>query len=212
MKKLISAILISAIFAVATPAIAQTATTPGQIRKGAAKERLAQRREITSERIDNLKERIATREAALKERLAKFKDKQKAQIIDRIGNTLNNINSNWVEHANRFLVNLTRILDRLQEKVNAQATSGKDATSTNSAIANAKAKIASASAAVASQSAKEYTVSISSESAAKAEIKSTRESFQSDWEKIRRMLIDARQAVGKAIETAATTMGGRSKP
>lgn len=210
MKKLISAILISAIFASATPAIAQTATTPGQVRRDAAKERLAQRREVVSERIGNLKERIATREAALKERLSRFKDKQKAQIIDRIGSVLNNINSNWVEHANRFLANLTRILDRLQEKVNSEAATGDNATSANAAIANAKAKIASASAAVASQSAMEYTVSISSESAAKAEIKSTRESFHSDWEKIRRMLIDARQAVGKAIETAATTLGGRN--
>lgn len=212
MKKLISAIFIGILLIYSTPAFAQTATTPGRIRRDAVKERIAQKREIVTEKIGNLKERIATKEAALRERLAKFKDKEKAQIVERISTNFNKINSNWVDHANKFLANVTRILEKLQQKVNDQAAAGKDATAANAAITTAKAKIASASAAVALQSAKEYTATISGEAAAKSEIKSTRESLRDDWEIIRRLLIDARQAVGDAIEIAAKTLGGGRKP
>ena len=209
MKKVISVLLISILFIFASPAFAQTtATRPGQIRREAVKERIDTRREAVSEKLENLRDRIATKEATLKLRLAKFKDKTKAQIVERIATNLNRINDNRVDHANKFLANALRILEKLQERVNKAVDAGKDATSANAAIIDARAKIASASAAVASQSAKEYTVSVSSESAAKSEIKSTRDMFHTDWQGIRILLTDAKQAVGAAIRVAATTLGG----
>lgn len=219
-KKIISALLISILFIFTSSAFAQTtATRPGQIRREAVKERVETRKEIITERresitekLENMRDRIASKEATLKLRLAKFKDKVKAQIVERVATNLNQINENRVDHANKFLANATRILNKLQERVNQAASNSKDATSANSAIADAKAKIASASAAVASQSAREYTVSISSESAAKSEIKSTRDMFHTDWQGVRRLLTDAKQSVATAIRVAATTLREGREP
>lgn len=194
-----------------TPAFAQTtATRPGQIRKEAAKELVQIRKENVAERLSNLGERIASKEATLKLRINKFKDKVKAQIVERIGINLNTINDNRVDQATKFLANAARILDKLAERVSSASASGKDTTSANTAITNARSSIASASSAVASQSAKEYTLSISSESAARAEIKVTRDMFHDDWKGIRELMIIAKQSVADAIRVAATTLGGRN--
>jgi len=183
-------------------------TKPGQVRRELVQQRIETKREIVQNRLDNLKDRIATKQAALKERLAAFKDKRKVQIVERISTNLNKINSNWIDHANKFLANASRILEKLEERVNNQVSQGKDATEANTAITDAKAKLASASAAVASQSAKEYTVIISTESAAKEEIRTTRNALNTDWQAIRALLRDAKQAVANAIRVAATTLGG----
>lgn len=203
------------LFSVTTIASAQTATNPATTRRDTAKERLETRKEgletrkeNIQDKIDNLQERIASREATLKQRLGKFKDKLKVERIERINKNLSMINSKRIDIANRFLANATRILDKLQERVRTEAGKGKDATTANSAILDARAKIASASGAVASQSLMDYTVSISSESAAKTEIKVTRDGLHSDWQNVRSLLTAAKQAVANAITVAVTTMGG----
>ncbi|OGE38996.1 hypothetical protein A3F00_01780 [Candidatus Daviesbacteria bacterium RIFCSPHIGHO2_12_FULL_37_11] len=217
MRKFVSGIgIVLILFGFTTSAYAQTtATRPGQIKREVVKERVETRKEIIADRkenittkLDGLKIRIASKEASLKLRLNKFKDKTKALIVEKVSTVLNNINENRVTHSNRFLENASRILNKLQERVSNAASNGKDAASANAAISSARAKIASASAAVASQSAKEYTLSVSSESAAKAEIKATRDAFHGDWQSVRALLIDAKQAVANAIRVAATTLGG----
>lgn len=220
MKPIATALVILFVFSVfATLTSAKESTTSSTTRKETVKERLETRKEKLEKRketnkekredkIENLKERAASREAELKAKLAKFKDKKKAEIVERVSDNLNKINFNRVEHANKFLANATQLLDKLQNRVNQQASSGKDATDANAAITNAKAKIGSASAAVATQAKMDYTVTIASESGAKADTKIMRDKLHTDWKNVRSLMTSAKQAVSEAVRVAATTLGG----
>ena len=220
MKSALIAFLVSlGLLVFVTGASAEDSTTSSTTRRETAKEKLEQRKdtiqakkdegkEAIGARIDNIKDRIASKEAALKARLSKFKDKKKAEIVERVSTNLNRINENRVNHSNKFLENATRLLEKLQDRVNQAGNNGKDTTSANSAITDAKTKIASASAAVATQSALDYTVTISSESGAKADSNAMRDKLHTDWKGVRKLLIETEQAVAEAVRVAATTLGG----
>src|SRR3989338_6839404 len=150
----------------------------------------------------------ATRPGQIKREVVKERVETRKEIIaDRKENITTKLDGLKIRIASKE-ASLKLRLNKLQERVSNAASNGKDAASANAAISSARAKIASASAAVASQSAKEYTLSVSSESAAKAEIKATRDAFHGDWQSVRALLIDAKQAVANAIRVAATTLGG----
>ncbi len=202
MKSILPVLVITLfLFALGTTVLAET---PNATSTGVTK------RETT---LDNRQTKLetrkdtASREANLKLKLDKFKDQKKATIVQRVSDNLNRINQTRVDSANKFLANATRILDRLQERVT-QRSSGKDASAANSAIANARSTIASASAAVTLQSSIDYTVTIASESGAKADTKTVRDKFHSDWLNVRKSLIEVKQAVADAVRVSATTLGG----
>ncbi|MBI3486187.1 hypothetical protein HY025_04600 [Candidatus Daviesbacteria bacterium] len=149
------------------------------------------------QRAQDFRERIATKEAALKAKLAQFKDKNKAEIVDRINRSFAEINKKVTDEMTKHLDKLTELLGKVQTKLD--QSSATDKSSAQTAIDDAKTKIADAKGVVSAQALKDYTVSISSESAAKASVMTTRKSLHDDLLIAFQSVKSAREAVISAI-------------
>lgn len=171
------------------------------------KERVQKRRENFEERLQERKERIASRAAALKEKLAKFKDKVKAERVERINTRLNQINDKRTDQMLKHLKNMSSILSRLESRVNQATQNGKGTSAATAVIASAKASIETAKTAVETQAENDYSIDVSSESTIREDSKSARDKLHSDLSSVRELVIAAKQAVANAIRTAATTLG-----
>lgn len=185
-------LLICIILISAYSVFAKEATT-----SSVAGEKLQQRKATVAQRVENVKEKISSREAALKVRLEKFKDKKKADTADRVNANLNNINQMQTGQMLKHLDKMTAILNRLDSGVSSKQ--GK------TAIASASTAIASAEASVKTQAGKDYTIQVSSESTVKKDAQKVRDQLHTDLQAVRKLVIDAKQAVANAIRVAKST-------
>ena len=197
--------LISAILLV-SPVLAKDPTAPSpkgaDVKNQNLQTRLASKEAALSQRMEGLKERIASKHAELKVRLDQFRDQKKATAAARISENLNKINDKQTEQMLKHLDKMTAILDKLEDRVDRGTPDIKDPAKAKVAIASASAAIASASAAVNAQAEKDYTLTGSSESTIRAEAKAARDRLHADLQAVRRLVIDAKQAVGNAIRIA----------
>jgi hypothetical protein len=197
---LISLLVTVAVYA--SRVFAEDATTSATTKKEFIQQRIDTRKENAQNRMDALKERIATREAALKARLQTFRNKTKAVIAERVNTTLGNINENQTDQMLRHLTRMSQILDKLEKRVNSGAPDIKDPSAAKEAIAQARTAIATAEAAVKVQAEKDYTIEATSESAIRKDARRSRDNLHSDLQAVRKLVIDARQAVVNAIRLA----------
>ncbi|MDO8618319.1 MAG: hypothetical protein Q7R49_00055, partial [Candidatus Daviesbacteria bacterium] len=126
----------------------------------------------------------------LKASLQQFKNKKKAEAADRINTNLNTINQNQTSQMQKHLTNMSRILDKLETKVDPPVA----------AIAAARTNIASVSAAVAAQAQKDYTIIVTSEIRIKTDAKKQRDALHTDLQSVKKMVINAKQSVANAIK------------
>lgn len=194
-KVVISIITLALILVLSYPVLAQDATTPASVRKDKVQQK-------ATDRVTAIKERVATKEAALKARLGAFKDKKKAEVVDRLNKNLNNINKKMTEQMLKHLDRITAILTKLESRVNSAKPDVKDVTAAKEAIADAKSVIDSATEAVKVQAEKDYTITVSSETKAKGDVQKVREQLHADLKAVRQMVVDAKQAVANAIRVA----------
>lgn len=189
----LSAILIFiCLTAIATfPVWAKESTSGATNRRDKIQGRVETRRENIQDRIDNMREKVASREAQLRAKLQKFKDQRKAEVADRINTNLNRINQNQTQQMLKHLKKMTTILNRLENKVG-----------TSEAIASASASIAQATSAVQTQALNDYTIIVTSEATVKANAKASRDRLRADLLAVRKLVIDAKQAVAAAIRVA----------
>lgn len=205
-KKTAISILISSLLLV-TPALAVDSTTsaisPKFIRPV---NRLEQNRLITQqnniERLEDRTARIASREANLKSALQAFKNKQKADIVQRINQFLNSINQNQTQLMQKHLDLMTSILDKLEKRITQGTPDIKNPQLAETAVANSRAAIASASAAVKAQMDKDYTISVTSETKVKTDVQKVRQQLYEDLQVVRKAVISAKQSVASAIRAA----------
>ena len=94
------------------------------------------------------------------------------------------------------------ILDKLEARVNSGTPDIKGSASASAAIASARDAIASASAAVSDQALKDYTIVVTSESNIRIDAKTQRDKLHTDLLALRKIVIDAKQAVANAIRVA----------
>jgi hypothetical protein len=156
-------------------------------------------------RLAQVETRIASREAELKAKLDAFKDKNKAQRAERVNTTLVTINKNRTDHYTKFLNNASRILDKLE----AREASKSGTSSATAAIADARTAIVTAKAAVATQSAKDYTITVSSETTVKSDAQKSMNSLRNDLKLTLDVVMTAKKAVAHAIQVAATSKGDK---
>lgn len=175
--------LIAAFTFLTGPILAKDATPTG-----ARKEKIQQRIET---RKENIRDKMASREAALKAKLAAFKDKRKAEIADRVNTNLNKINQNQTAWMLKHLEKMSALLDKLEARMGGGA-----------ALADSRAKIAAATEAVKVQATKDYTLTVTSESAVKKEAENLRTQLKTDLQAVRKQVIDAKQSVANAIRVA----------
>lgn len=206
MKKLVAAIFISIFLVSANYAFAQDSATTSATPASSLKNKLQERLQKTQNKINKAQDKLqkiveknASREAALKEKLAKFKDKKKAKTAENINQRLSKIND---KQTSSMLKHLTKMEDILQ-KLEARVGQNPSPTAT-AAIADAKTAIKTAKDAVEAQSQKDYILEITSESSVKEDAKTKRDALHADLKSTRKLVIDAKQAVAKAIMTAAT--------
>lgn len=160
------------------------------------------RRENIQDRIDNMRAKIASREAILRAKLQKFKDQRKAEVAERVNTNLNRINQNQTQRMLKHLEKMTAILNRLEDRVNKGTPDIKDPAAARAAIASARSSIATASATALAQAQNDYTITVTSETTVRADAKKSRDKLHADLSAVRKLVIDAKQAVANAIRVA----------
>lgn len=194
---LVCLILLSAYPAIAIEATkSTTAREKLQERIDAKKAKVDAKKEAVAQRVETVKEKMATREAALKAKLEKFKDKKKAEVVERANTNLNQINENQTSQMLKHLDKMSALLSKLESKVGASG-----------AYSDAKTSIASASSAVKAQAEKDYTITVTSEGKVKTDAQTVRKQLHSDLKNVRAQVIAAKQAVANAIRTAKSEKG-----
>ena len=200
----LSAILIFiCLMTIATfPVWARESTSGATNRRDKIQGKVETRGENIQDRIETKREKMASREAQLRAKLQKFKDKRKAEVADRVNTNLNRINQNQTQQMLKHLEKMTAILNKLENRVNQGAPDIKDPAAARIAIASAGNSLASASAAVAAQALNDYTIIVTSEATVKANAKASRDRLHADLLAVRKLVIDAKQAVANAIRVA----------
>ncbi|MBI2622101.1 hypothetical protein HYW66_00500 [Candidatus Microgenomates bacterium] len=186
------------------PVFAQEATPPARIRDQAVQERI----KTAQERVKERKDKIASREATLKERLTVFKDQHKAQAVERVNKNLNLVNDKRVAAMRKHLQRMSELLNKLNNRVNTAKAGGKDVSEAQAAMASASASMAEASAALDLQADKDYSLSVASESAVSQEAKTARDTLHTDLQNVRKLVVEAKQALMNAFRVAATSLKG----
>lgn len=186
----------------ASGVLAQDATNTGTTRRQVIQQKIDTRKEVVQNRLDALREKISSREAILKAKLATFKDKRKAEIAERVNTNLSRINKNQTDQMKRHLDRMSQILAKLQSRVSSGSPDIKDVNLANSAIASASSAIASASAAVTQQALNDYTIQATSEANIRKDAQAARNKLHTDLKAVRKLVIDAKQAVANAIRVA----------
>ena len=145
---------------------------------------------------------MASREAELKTKLQTFKNKQKADIVQRVSTNLNTINKNETDRMLKNLDSMSNILDKLETAVNTNIANIKNPSEASTIIASARQTIATTSAAVNVQAQKDYTIQVSSESTAKSNAQAKRNLLFNDLRVVRKDMIDAKESVYKVLRIA----------
>lgn len=191
--------------AVKAPIRAKTAA----IQKVQSREEMKDTRMASREALlKQLKANMATREAALKAKIAAFKDKQKADLTQKISDNLNKINKQKTEQMDKHISQISDVLARIENKSAEGSISGKITPGVLSAIDNAKTAINTAQSAVDAQAAKDYTVMVTGETKVKSDVQSKRDQLHADLKETRQKVIDARQAVSNAYSLLTRTLKG----
>lgn len=192
------------------PVYAQnTASSPAFAKRPKALELKGEILEKRGEALKALeKDKIASRAAVLKGKLAKFKDKAKAIRVENINNNLNTVNKRRTDSMSQVLEKISKILERLKAKSGAAATAGKDVSALNSAIADVEVKWAEADSALKAQMETDYSLAVNTESTVKEDAKITRNALHTDLKSVHTQIVEVRQSLAKAIQTAMDSLKG----
>lgn len=207
MKKLLPVIVLALYLVPLYPVYAQTRSASPSARPVLGGEervqaRIDEKKMVFADKMEERRANIASKSAALKERLLKFKDKTKADKVIKVNDNLESINSRRTEAMTNHVNTLSDIVSRLSERVETAKSAGKDTQDAEEAIADATSAISAANAAISAQGESEYTVSVSSESAAKKEITETRNRLFEDLKGVHGLIKEARDLTKEAIRTA----------
>ncbi len=157
---------------------------------------------IFRQKLEDRRLKIASHEAEIKLKIQAFKDKQKAEIAARVNTNLNKINQNQTDQMLKHLDKMSQLLDKLTDRVNSNSPDIKDSTAANQAIADARAAIDTARTAVQAQAQKDYTIAVTTETKIRLDAKAKRDQLHTDIKAVRKLVIDAKQAVSNAVRVA----------
>lgn len=159
-------------------------------------------------RMEERKENMASRAGALKARLQAFKDKTKAITAERVSDNLTKINKQRTAEMNKQLDKMSGLVARLEKRVAEVKLKGTDTTVVESSIAKVKEAITSARSAVKAQSEKDYTITVSSETNIKTDVKSSRNLLYNDLNAVHMQIVSVRKQLSETISLAASSLKG----
>lgn len=167
-------------------------------------EKLDARVQNIASRLDSIREKIASRAAALKTKLATFRDKNKAKRVEKINDTLADINLKRTQKMQDHLTQMENLLTKTENKLG----DAQDKTAAQGAITDAKGAIDTAKTAAATQLEKDYTISATSEATIKADSMTARNQLHTDLKALHNLVVAARQSVANAVSTTVSALGG----
>lgn len=179
------------------------------VKKATALEIAQERKAKVAEKMDSLQDRFASRTAALRAKLQAFRDRIKAQRVERLNDNLNRLNTLRTGLMARHLSTMSNILDKVESRVNSSSSSATlNNSSVQSTISDARGAISKAKAAVDTQAKNDYTINISSESGVAKDAKVARDKLHADLKATHQLVVAARKAIENAIKTAVSTLKG----
>ncbi|OGH16632.1 MAG: hypothetical protein A3C30_04355 [Candidatus Levybacteria bacterium RIFCSPHIGHO2_02_FULL_40_18] len=182
---------------------AQTATSSPQT----TRDRLINLKEDRREFVQDTREQMKEKMEAFKSQIRAIKDTRKQLLTERIADKVASANARLTNKMDKALDHLTDILNRVTEKAAAFKAQGKDTTALDAAITTAANAITTAKNAVDAQKSKEYTANITDESTLRNTIGQMVSQFRLDIQAVHKLIVDAKQAVMKAIMEAAKLRG-----
>ena len=206
MKKITTILILLVVsyqLSVVTPALAQTATSSPQSIRDRIKTLRDGRQQLIAETREELKEKMEAFRAQIKT----IRDERKQILTERIADKIASSNARLTDKMDKALDHLTDILNRVKDRSAAFKAEGKDTTALDQAISAAQAAIAAAQNAVDAQSSKEYTANITDDLTLRNTIGQMVSGFRLDLQAVHKLVVDAKQAVQKAIMGAAKLRG-----
>lgn len=174
------------------------AQSPRQDRTQDRKENAAQRKDAAQQKREEFKTRLQA-----------IKDQKKKAAVERIDIKIANTNEVHTVRFTSILAKLQSILDRVSQKTEDAKANGKDTTALDSSIVNAQAAIDSAKTAVSAQAAKTYAIQISDEANLRNSVGTTVSQFRKDLRDVHKAVVEAKQAVQKAVRELAKIASAR---
>ncbi len=184
-----------------------------ETRKTAELNSINQRIEVKQQKIEDRKTAISTKMETVKEKVAsrqanfkQFKDQKKAEIATKLETNFNTVNQNRVSEMNKFLDQLTQILNKIIAK-SQTATPSANLTTIQASITKAQTAIITARTAVTAQQAKTYSIATSTETNLAANAKTARQTLFSDLKATFQTIQLAKNAVRTIFQSTELRKG-----
>jgi hypothetical protein len=144
---------------------------------------------------------------AFLEKVALIKDAKKKATVERIDTMIMDVNKKRTSQMSEALLRMNKVLTELTSKSALAKEQGQDTAKLNTAIAAAQAAIKTAETAVTTQAAKEYTPTITTESALRTTVGATVRVLQTDLRNTHAAVSNAKQKVILAVKELASLNG-----
>ncbi|MDO8664354.1 MAG: hypothetical protein Q7K44_02280 [Candidatus Liptonbacteria bacterium] len=220
-------------FMLVFPAAAQVTSTPGRntqegIRQNVqnirmqAKQEIQNARQTIQQRIQTEKENfkktieakrvelqstVQTRRDELKTKLQNIKDARKKAAVERVDKSIADLNSRMTTHYVNVLDQIADVLKRVVSRTDTAQANGKEVTAVRTTITNAENAIAAARVAVSAQVSKTYSINITSDTALRSDVGTTRQALNGDLKKVGDAVRAARDATRQAAVSLAQIQG-----
>lgn len=194
---------VSYLLLLAPHAFAQTATEPPQ----AVRDRLNTLREERQRLMNETREEGKNRMETFRAQIKTIRDERRQMLTERISDKTASSNARLTGRMDKALGHLREILNIVKARSVEFVAQGKDTTALDAAVISAESAIAAAQSAVDAQKEKEYTANITDELALRNTIGQMVSQFRQDIRAVHKLVVDARQAVAKAIMESAKLRG-----
>lgn len=154
-----------------------------------------------------LKAEMQTKRQTFRNQINTIKDERKKLIAERIDDRVATSNARLTNKMSIALTRISNILAKIKTKRDTLKASGKDTTALDAAIAAAQDSIAKAQAAVDIQETKAYSATIGDDATLKNIIGQMISGFRLDIQGVHKLVVDAKQAVVKALSELAKLRG-----
>ena len=195
-----------------TPAFAQTVTpTTLQTRQAAKEAAMEERKEAIQEKVaakrQAAEEKAAAKREALKTKIQTLKDEKKKEVVERLNTKLTTVNANRTTNMSEILAKLNEILGKVTTKAADAKTQGKDTSVVDAAVSAAKDALTKAETAITTQAGKDYTLTITTETALKNTVGQTTSQMQVDLKATHATVVETKRAVSLAATELRKLLG-----
>ena len=154
-----------------------------------------------------MRTKIMEARASFKAKIGEIKDHDKQAIVTNLDLRINTVNKNRTDEMYKRINRLSLILTKISSKEAALKSEGRNTTTLKNDIAAAQTAIDSAKQAVIDQAAKDYIMTIATDTTLKANASIVIKQFMADIKAVYLKVVAAQTAVLKAHSDVATLIG-----